>query len=121
MRLPRRGVLRAQAAYYAATAVWPLVHMRSFEFVSGPKTDRWLVRTVGLLLGATAASLWAGAPEERLSSSVLAAGAAASLAAIDVVYVARRRIRPVYLLDAAAEAAILAGLALATPRGSRSA
>lgn len=49
--------------------------------------------------------------------ALLAAGSAAGLAAIDIVYVARRRIRPVYLLDAAAEAGLIAlwGLARGTP------
>ena len=40
----------AQGGYYAITGVWPLVHMRSFEAVTGPKQDHWLVHTVAGLL-----------------------------------------------------------------------
>ena len=40
----------------------------------------------------------------------LAAGCAAGLAAIDTVYVARKRIAPTYLLDAVAQLAVLAAL-----------
>lgn len=38
---------------------------------------------------------------------------AAGLSLIDLVFVARRRISPVYLLDAAAEAALVAAWAVA--------
>jgi hypothetical protein len=41
-----------QAAYYLMTGLWPLFHRRSFEAVTGPKTDYWLVRTVGVLVAA---------------------------------------------------------------------
>jgi len=46
----------------------------------------------------------------------LAAGSAAGLAAIDIVYVARRRISPSYLLDATVHIALLVGLARAARR-----
>ena len=49
---------------------------------------------------------------------VVAAGSAAALAAIDTVYVAKRRISPVYLLDAVAEIALVAGWAQLWWRGS---
>jgi hypothetical protein len=52
---------------------------------------------------------------------LVAAGGAAALAAIDTVYVAKRRISPVYLLDAVAEIGLVAGwvrLWLQSPRGS---
>ena len=34
-----------QGAYYALTALWALVHVRSFQAITGPKTDLWLVKT----------------------------------------------------------------------------
>ncbi|MDB5296907.1 MAG: hypothetical protein JWO31_2890 [Phycisphaerales bacterium] len=43
-------------------------------------------------------------------------GSAAGLAAVDVVYVVRRVIRPVYLLDAAAELVLMAGWAVGWAR-----
>jgi hypothetical protein len=45
----RRRLIAFQAAYYLATGLWPLVHLPSFEAVTGPKTDDWLVHMVGLL------------------------------------------------------------------------
>lgn len=103
----------AQGAYFAATGVWPLLHMRSFEAVTGPKTDRWLVKTVGGLIGVVGGVLLAAGARRRVTPEIaaLAAGSAAMLGAIDVTYTARRVIRPVYLADAAAEALLLAGWA----------
>jgi len=39
----------AKGAYSLATGVWPLVTVRTFERVSGPKIDNGLVKTVGVL------------------------------------------------------------------------
>jgi len=41
---------RAQGVANLVGGLWPLVHLRSFEMVFGPKTDRWLVKTVAGLL-----------------------------------------------------------------------
>ncbi|MGQ0534782.1 MAG: hypothetical protein ACT4PT_01775 [Methanobacteriota archaeon] len=38
-----RLVASVQTAYYLAMGGWPLVHRASFEAVTGPKTDDWLV------------------------------------------------------------------------------
>ncbi|MFH5804425.1 hypothetical protein ACG2DA_10255, partial [Alienimonas sp. DA493] len=56
-----RRLLVGQGLYYVATGVWPLVHIRSFEFVTGPKTDDWLVQTVGALVLAIGGTLLYGA------------------------------------------------------------
>lgn len=105
--------MRAQGAYYVATGLWPLLSMRSFEAVTGPKVDKWLVQMVGLLAATIGTTLLIGARKERLDDAVvaLAVGSAASFAAIDVVHAARRRISPIYLGDAVVEAAIVAGIA----------
>lgn len=47
VRLAREGrmlriVRRGQAAYYIVTGPWPLLSLRSFEAVTGPKADEWL-------------------------------------------------------------------------------
>jgi hypothetical protein len=107
------AVALAQGGYFALTGLWPLVSMRTFERVTGPKVDRWLVQTVGVLVLAVGASLGLAGARRRVTPelALLAAGSAAGLAAIDVVYVARRRIAPVYLLDALAEGALLVGWA----------
>ena len=99
----------AQAAYYAGTGIWPLLDIKSFERVTGPKVDRWLVKTVGALVTAIGASLALGARNDpaKAETVVLAAGSALGLGTIDVIYVAKRRISLVYLVDAIARAALL--------------
>ena len=100
----------AQGAYYLATGLWPLVSMRSFERVTGPKTDKWLVKTVGVLVAAIGSALLVAAKRNNQPSAearLLAASSAAGLALIDIVYVTKRRIAPVYLLDALSEFALL--------------
>jgi len=113
MGSPRR-VAAWQAAYYVATGLWPLVHRGSFERVTGSKADFWLAQTVGIVVAAVglglahAASGGSGVPAELRT---VALASAAGLGLVDVVFVARGRIAPVYLLDAAGEAALLAAWA----------
>lgn len=98
-----------QASYFLATGVWPLLHMESFVAVTGPKTDLWLVQTVAVLICAVGASLLAAALRGAVGADAasLAVGSAAGLGAIDVLHVAEGTISPVYLGDAAVEAALL--------------
>lgn len=97
--------------YYALSGVWPLVSMRTFERVTGPKVDRWLVQTVGVLVLAIGIPLGLAGLRRRVTPelALLAASSALGLAVIDGVHVARRRIAPVYLLDLVAESALLLG------------
>jgi hypothetical protein len=108
----QRSVLRAQALYFAGTGVWPLVSPGTFQLVTGPKADMWLVKTFGLLVGAVGISIGTASNRDRVSSEarVLAMGSAAALGAADAWYVARGRIRKTYLIDAVAQAALLAAL-----------
>jgi hypothetical protein len=100
------------AAYYIVSGLWPLAHMRSFEAVTGPKTDKWLVKTVGALALANGVALAFGARRDSIAAETiaLAACSAAAFAAIDLVYVSSGTIRPVYLADAAAELALAAAI-----------
>ena len=107
-----RAVATAQSAFYITTGLWPLVHRRSFVRVTGPKTDFWLVETVGVTVASIgiglAQALRSGRPVPTELRSV-ALAAAAGLAVVDAIYVARRRISSVYLLDAVAETALVLG------------
>lgn len=115
---PARLGVAAQAAYFLTSGLWAVAHRRSFEAVTGPKADYWLVRVVGGLAAAIGAALALGARREPGPETVaLAAGSAATFALADAVYVARGRIRRVYLLDLAAEAAFLAWPLAARARG----
>ncbi len=104
-------LLLTQGFYYILTGLWPLLNYKSFEAVTGPKTDVWLVKTVGLLIASIGAPLALAAFAQRPvpEIAILSMASAAVLAGVDVVYAMGRVISPIYLLDAAAEAALLAG------------
>jgi hypothetical protein len=112
------GLCWFQGVYYFVTGVWPLLHVRSFKAVTGDKTDNfptgleadhWLLMTVSLLITSIAVTLLVAAYRgTRVTEiGVLAVAAAAGLTSIDVIYVARRVIPPIYLLDAVIEVPLI--------------
>ena len=113
MHLDRRKVLAVQGGYYAATGVAPFLTRRGFEAATGPKSEWWLVQTVGALVTAVGGGLLGAARSGRTTPEVvgIAAGCAAGLGAIDAYYAGKGRIAPAYLADAAIQAALLAALA----------
>jgi len=125
-------MLWVQGLYYFVTGVWPLVSIETFQMVTGPKTDHlvtgreadhWLVLTVGVLVTAIAVALLVAAWRRQtpLEVVVLALASALGLTGIDVIYVARQVIPPIYLVDAAAEVVLIVGWALVLVRGLRAA
>jgi len=106
---------QAQAAFYVITGVWPLVSSSTFQKVTGPKVDVWLVKTAGVLITVVGAVLGLAGRRRRVTPEIalLAVGSAGGLTAIDVVYVAKRRISPIYLLDAVSELGLIALWAIA--------
>ncbi len=105
-----------QGAYYAATGIWALVDIESFQVVTGPKVDLWLVKTVGVLVTAIGGALGLAGWRRRVTPEVrfLAVGSALGLAGIDIYYVAKKRIARIYLVDAAAELAMAAAWGVPT-------
>jgi hypothetical protein len=112
------AVAWTQGVYFLLTGLWPIVHIESFQAVTGEKTDHlvtghegdhWLVNTVGALVAAIGLSLIVAAYRQRVAPEVMLVGllTAAALTAIDIVYVARSTIAGVYLADAALEIAII--------------
>ena len=91
--------------FYLVSGLWPVFNIRSFEAITGPKVDRWLVKTVGLLLSVVGGVELAAARRGRVSRelALLGAGVPFALFLIDVTYSAKGRISKVYLLDAAAQ------------------
>lgn len=104
-----RKIARFQGSFNVLNGLWPLIHMPSFEAVSEPKTDKWLVRTVsGLLITIGLEQLRATTNAGGVTvAKRLGIGTAATLTAIDLIYVAKGRISRVYLLDAAMELLII--------------
>ena len=115
---PQSRLAQVQGVAYLSTGIWPIIHRRSFEAVTGPKTDFWLVRCVGALVSVVGAVLLLASRRTRWlpEFTVLAVGCALSLAIVDIVGVAVRRISPVYLLDAVGELALVAAWARARQR-----
>ncbi len=117
-----RAVPWLHAAYFLAGGLWAVLSRRSFEAVAGPKVDYWLVRTVGGLLTVVGTVIAVATMRRRLTPEIrwLAMGTSGVLIAIDLVYVAKRRISPVYLLDAATNLMLIAGWFLPGVRDQRS-
>jgi hypothetical protein len=106
----RRHVALAQGLYYGATGVWPLLSRRTFEAVTGPKDDWWLVETLSLTLLPVGAALATAGARDRVTPEIalLGAGAAWMLGGTDVAVATRRHGRWSYLLDAAISGGIVA-------------
>ena len=130
-----------QGLYYLLTGLWPLISIETFQMVTGPKTDHlvtgreadhWLVMTVGVIIACIGTTLLVAAwrRQETIEMIVLAIACALGLTAIDVIYVVRGVLSPIYLADAAAELVLIAAWIVAllrlshasrTEYGSRSA
>lgn len=98
--------------------LWPVVHLRSFEAVLGPKEETWLLFTVaGLLVGNGMVQLRARGTEAgwRAGRDVGVATATVLLA-IDLAYAPRGKISRGYLADAVIEAGWLVAWACETKR-----
>ena len=114
-RTPHDVIAIAEGLFDLTFGAWPIVHLPSFEVVTGPKVDGWLVKTVGSLLTVVGGVLLAAGANRRVTPEVraLAMGKGLALAGIDFVYVSRKRIPPVYLLDAALHLGFVGAWALA--------
>jgi hypothetical protein len=111
----------AQGLYFLATGAWPLVSVETFQRVTGQKSDHliadppteadhWMLNTISTLIIVISVVILTAAWRRRISFDVSLLGvmSAAALAIIDVVYVARGTILPIYLADAAVEVVIIA-------------
>lgn len=99
-----------QGIYYLVTGIWPIFSRRSFEKVTGPKVDFWLVRTFGALITVIGLVLTLAGARRRVTTetALLGIGSALSLGASDTIYSSKGRIRPVYGIESIAEFALVA-------------
>lgn len=105
-RVPMVG-RRAQGWYYLLGGLWWLVHPRSFAAVAGPKPDRFQTDvTAGLFTAAGAALLVGATSVPPAAVRVLGAGCGLACLVVDLRH--RPDIRPVFLADAALNAAFAA-------------
>lgn len=77
-----------QGAYFVLTGLWPIVHFPSFEKVTGPKTDDWLVKTVGALITVVGGTLLVTGLVGRTTAETALLGVATAgvLGAVDAIY-----------------------------------
>lgn len=102
-------IIFIQAVYYLATGLWPLIDIGSFQAVTGPKTDIWLVKTVGMLVMAVGAAFLVSYRNRSYPWPVviMAFPAAAGFIGIEVYYMTAGTISPIYAADAVLEAVYL--------------
>lgn len=106
MKKLRVVTLWFQSVYTLLTALWPIVDIESFMWVSGYKVDVWLVKTVSILLLAVAVCLLLAifSKGDHFPVYMLALLAAAGLAYVDFYYALGGRISKIYMADGVIEA-----------------
>jgi hypothetical protein len=103
---PAARVARAQGIFNLLGGAWPIVWLRSFEWVYGPKQEDWLQKTSGGLLVASAIALLAAedSPESMRTARHIGVGVALTYLLVDLVYIPQGRLRKTYLQDLLCEA-----------------
>ncbi|MCA1708831.1 MAG: hypothetical protein LC808_38360 [Actinobacteria bacterium] len=103
--LSERSVAKAQGLFNVLGGLWPLVSLRSFEWVYGKKRDILLQKTVGGLLFSIGCVQLAsaGSEEEIRVARRLGIATAGTLLAIDLAYIPRGQMRWTYWQDALCE------------------
>lgn len=104
-----RKLAAAHGAYYVVTGAWSLVDRRSFEHITGPKRDYWLVRLVGALAVAVGVSLGATVITGHRRKEAVTLALATSLAFVVADVHAARSVSRVYLGDVVLHAIFLPG------------
>jgi hypothetical protein len=118
--LDQNRATQLQGAYYLGTGVWPLIHRRSFEAVSGRKHDFWLAQTVGAITAAVGLTLTLASRRKDASPEItlLGLGTAAGFAGVDFTYGLKGRISAVYLIDGVLQLATIAAHAREAARSA---
>jgi 4-amino-4-deoxy-L-arabinose transferase-like glycosyltransferase len=98
----------AQGAYYVATGLWPVLHLRSFEAVTGRKRSGWLVRALGGVIAAVGTVLLTSDIAAPRRAARLGLGAAVALGLAGMYLAVSRRGSRAYLAEATIEAGFAA-------------
>lgn len=107
-----------QTAYYLAIGIWLLVDIESFEWVTGRKVDRWLVKTIGGMLTTAGAAFGIATCAEDRSSSMDWRQEQRPRSRWPTSSMSSGRIWPVYLLDTGINLALIASVVAASGGGS---
>jgi hypothetical protein len=105
-----RKLAIGQGIFYVASGIWPIIDIRSFEKVTGPKTDKWLVKAVGALITAAGVAILQSGVRNKVTPETLtlAAGHALALGYVSGYYSSKGRISKIYALDSAVEGGLVA-------------
>ena len=114
----KKATATVQGLYYLVTGVWGIVALESFQNLTGPKMDLWLVRVVAALVLVIGMVLIISAMRNRLFIEIvlLGAGSALALALVETPYALIGRISPIYFADAVLELFFVAGWILGSKR-----
>lgn len=98
-------LLAIQGTYTFLTALWPIVHINSFMWISGYKHDVWLVKTEGVSLMAISVCMLTSifTKGNILPVAALALFTSAGLAYVDFYYALNNVIRNIYMADGVIE------------------
>lgn len=109
------------SAHLLLGCAWPLLGRRSHAAVMGPKHDQWLMDGIALMFGVTGSSIARAAATNRITPEIaqIAIGSSAAMVGLETVNLARRRIRPVHLVDLLGHVSIVAGWGAALLSRSR--
>ena len=110
-------VRRVQGAWYVATGLWPLLSLRTFAAVAGPKPDAFQTRTTGMTYAAAGFALrpWSPAEYDGSTDPARLLALATSLGSAAIVLAHWRQLR--WTLKA--EALVELGFAVAAGRRTR--
>ncbi|GAB0157916.1 hypothetical protein CHRYSEOSP005_32100 [Chryseobacterium sp. Alg-005] len=94
-----------QGIYFFITGVWPLIHLKSFMEVTGPKTDIWLVQTVAVLILSHSMLFFYIAFKKRILPVYALMGmiTTSGLAIIELYYYFQGTLKWVYFIDSVIE------------------
>ena len=97
-----RVLLWTQGIYTFLTAAWPIIDIESFLFVTGYKTEIWLVKTVSILLLVISIVLLSSTSSFRQINypvAILALLVAIGMAYVDFYYSLNKTISKIYIAD----------------------
>lgn len=100
-----------QGMYDLLGGLWPLLHLQSFEQVTGPKSDDWLVRSVAGILVVVGIGLLYDASHHRLAAGMrrTAAGISLVLALVALISSTAGWVSWLYFIDGLAHASFFLG------------
>ncbi len=100
-------IIGAQGLYYLVTGLWPIIHLSSFEVVTGPKASIFLLYMISFLTVVIAITLLLSFNKEK-SREIIFLSLASPLAFMINEVLFRGQIRGIYFLDFAIEVIFIA-------------